>query len=81
MVVSSVMQPKKLLFPPEASDYLRERGVRRSVRTLAKLRCLGGGPRFHKCGRNVAYATVDLDAYVEGFVGRAFASTAEYQAA
>jgi hypothetical protein len=74
------MQQLKLLFPEEASRYLRERGIPRSVRTLAKLRCLGGGPRFHKIGRNVAYSTDDLDAYAGRVISPPYAHTAECRA-
>jgi hypothetical protein len=32
--------------------------------TLAKLRCTGGGPLFHKIGRAVRYAPEALDAWL-----------------
>ena len=75
------MNPERMLFPHEASSYLRERGVPRGVRTLAKLRWAGGGPLYHRVGRNIVYATDDLDAYIESVTSRPFASTAEYRAA
>lgn len=34
-----------------------------SKSTLDKLRCFGGGPRFHKFGRAVIYDVADLDAW------------------
>ena len=52
----------------EAAEYLRV-----SPATLAKLRCLGGGPRFAKpSARLVLYDRQDLDAWLR----RAGCSTA-----
>lgn len=42
----------------EAATYLRL-----SPRTLEKLRITGGGPRFHKFGRRVMYALLDLETW------------------
>lgn len=42
----------------EAAAYLRL-----SPRTLEKLRITGGGPRFHKFGRRVMYALLDIEAW------------------
>ena len=33
--------------------------------TLAKWRCLGGGPRYAKLGSRVAYRIADLEEFVE----------------
>ncbi|MFO1075132.1 MAG: hypothetical protein U1E17_21055 [Geminicoccaceae bacterium] len=45
-----------------AAEYLRNRwGIIRSVATLAKLACLGGGPEFMKAGRTPLYAEESLD--------------------
>ena len=44
---------------PEASHYL---GL--APATLAKMRCLGGGPPFTKLGRAVVYDVADLEAWV-----------------
>ena len=35
---------------------------------LAKLRCVGGGPRFAKLGRRVTYQDSDLDAWREQYL-------------
>lgn len=43
----------------EAAAYL---GV--ASATLAKYRCLGGGPSFYKIGRRVLYDVRDLDTFV-----------------
>lgn len=36
-----------------------------AISTLAKWRCQGGGPTFHKVGRLVRYRISDLDDFVE----------------
>ena len=36
-----------------------------AVATLAKLRCLGGGPEFIKAGRKVLYRRGDLAAWLD----------------
>ena len=36
-----------------------------SKRTLQKLRCVGGGPRFIRLGRAVRYDPADLDAWID----------------
>jgi hypothetical protein len=38
--------------------------VRFSPRTLEKMRCVGGGPRYLKRGKKVLYAVEDLDAWL-----------------
>jgi hypothetical protein len=38
--------------------------LRLSPRTLEKHRLYGRGPRFHKFGRRVFYASADLDAWI-----------------
>lgn len=49
-----------LLTPDEAAAYLR---LARA--TLAKMRCLGGGPRFVRLGRKIAYRGSDLESWLE----------------
>lgn len=34
------------------------------VGSLANLRSLGRGPKYHKCGRKVIYRVEDLEAYL-----------------
>ena len=48
--------PQKYFDTKAAAEYL---GL--SPLTLAKLRCVGGGPRFYKLGRKVAYTIPGLD--------------------
>jgi hypothetical protein len=46
----------------EASSYLKERwGIDYKASTLAKLACLGGGPRFELAGRFPLYRQSELD--------------------
>ncbi|WP_222184611.1 hypothetical protein [Geminicoccus harenae] len=53
-----------------ASDYLfRVWGIRRVPTTLAKLACLGGGPRFVKAGRWPMYREEWLDAWARTLLG------------
>src|ERR1700730_14554189 len=50
--------------PKSASEYLRAKGVRRAVQTLARLRCVGGGPVFEYFGRYPRYRQDWLDQHV-----------------
>ena len=54
------MASQKFRRPDDAATYLREKFGHGSVKTLAKLRCLGGGPVFRKFGRLVLYGEADL---------------------
>jgi hypothetical protein len=61
-----------------ASKYLEEEhGIKRSPSTLAKLACLGGGPKFQKAGRQVIYTAELLDAWAEEIKTRPISSTSE----
>lgn len=51
--------PQALLDVAQAANY-----VRRAGQTLAKLRCIGGGPVFYKIGKNVYYKSADLDEWL-----------------
>jgi len=65
------------LDPRQASSYLKSvHGVNFAPATLAKMRCIGGGPPFKKCGRLPTYEASDLDAYVEGRLTQKVTSTA-----
>ena len=52
----------RFLSPRKAVAYL---GDVITESTLAKKRCIGGGPKFYKIGSKVGYTTEDLDAYAE----------------
>jgi hypothetical protein len=53
-----------LLTPDEASEWLKRHGVPRAPSTLAKLRCIGGGPVFQSIGRIPRYTVPRLREYV-----------------
>lgn len=65
--------PQEYLTPKEAAAYLRS-----SPSTLAKLRLVGGGPRYCSIGRAIRYRKVDLDQWM---VQRCKSSTSEAAAA
>lgn len=44
----------------DAANYARV-----SSKYLRKLRCVGGGPLYVKCGRRVVYEQADLDAWLD----------------
>jgi hypothetical protein len=56
------------LNPPEATALLYKLGVRRSVKTLAKLRCIGGGPIFQTVGRSPIYTERRLLEYARSLL-------------
>ena len=62
----------------EASNYLFDCwGISRKPATLAKLACVGGGPRFMRAKRAVLYAPADLDAWAESILSPPVNSTSE----
>jgi hypothetical protein len=72
----------KYVRPKAASEYLRDRySIQHSTNYLAKLRSIGGGPRFHKAGNVPLYTIDDLDAYAERRITGPLNSTAELTAA
>jgi predicted DNA-binding transcriptional regulator AlpA len=52
----------RILSRNEASEWLHEQGEVYAMKpsTLAKLACVGGGPRMIKCGRRVGCRQSDL---------------------
>jgi hypothetical protein len=56
--------PDKLLTPAEVSAELTQRGIGRTVSTLAKLRIVGGGPPFKRFGRDIRYPASSLEAWI-----------------
>ena len=70
--------PNRSLNPREACAYLfATHGIKRTLGTLAKLRCIGGGPRFRKKGRAVDYEPVHLDEYAAEITSAPVRSTSE----
>ena len=66
----------------EASVHLKERhGIQRKPSTLAKLRCVGGGPRFRRDGRLVVYPVLELDTWAREQLSPLVALTAELDSA
>jgi hypothetical protein len=55
---------------PVVSRYLHDVwGIKRAPSTLAKLACLGGGPRFVKAGRTPLYSPADVDDWARSQIG------------
>jgi hypothetical protein len=74
------------LTPPELSDYLmRKYRIKRTPATLAKLRCLGGGPPFRKAGNflraPVLYDQPGADEWAAALIGEPLTSTAQFSRA
>ena len=62
----------------EASAYLREEwGVVRAPSTLAKLACIGGGPRFESANRTPLYREEELDASAQSVLSPLKSSTSD----
>jgi hypothetical protein len=56
---------------------LKELGARTSKATLAKQRCIGGGPQFYYIGRFPNYTETGLQQYVAGMTTGPVRSTTE----
>ncbi|EDP64871.1 hypothetical protein BAL199_20984 [alpha proteobacterium BAL199] len=57
---------KPYLTPSAAVAHAENRhGITVSEKTLAKLRCIGGGPSFHKFGKSVFYTEEAIDAWID----------------
>ncbi len=61
----------------KAAEHLQERFGLYTPETLAKLACVGGGPRFRRIGRFPVYTREDLDAWAMSRMSQAGTSTAE----
>jgi hypothetical protein len=71
------MTEKIYLRRDKAAEYLQERYGAYTTETLAKLACVGGGPRFQKLGPFPVYITEDLDAWAMSRMSRPVCSTSE----
>mgnify|MGYP001081421074 CR=1 FL=1 len=62
----------------QASVYLMEvHGISRTPATLAKLACIGGGPKFRKAGtRTTIYARSGLDEWANSILSPVVENTA-----
>jgi len=62
----------------DASTYLREVWcIDRKASTLAKLACLGGGPKFEHAGRIPVYLESELDAFAKSILSPLKSSTSD----
>ena len=61
----------------KAAAYLQERYGAYTIDTLAKLACVGGGPKFRKLGPFPVYLPSDLDEWAQSRMSRKFSSTSE----
>lgn len=67
--------------PADACRFLADEfGVTTSKSTLAKMRCLGGGPKFVKFGRSVLYEEPALIEWATGKLSRPMSSTSDARA-
>jgi hypothetical protein len=72
------METRKLLRRKAASKYLVDvHGVVRAPSTLAKYAVMGGGPVFHRMGRDPVYTPVDLDEWVASKLSGPMRSTSD----
>lgn len=67
------------LNPRQAADYLTNNlGLKTSFKTLAKLRCIGGSPLYHKAGsKRIIYKIDDLNKWAEAKISPAYHNTTE----
>jgi hypothetical protein len=63
-----------------ASQWLAEYGISRSPKTLRKLRCVGGGPRFRRLNSRPFYTAPDLEQWVESLLSEPATTNAEAEA-
>ena len=62
----------------EASLYLHEKwGINRAPATLAKLACIGGGPRFESANRTPLYPEPELDSWAVSILSPLKTSTTD----
>ncbi|MFZ1416652.1 MAG: DNA-binding protein [Defluviicoccus sp.] len=66
MITDNANAPaNRLLRRAEAAAYLcAHHGIKYAPSTLAKLACVGGGPRYSLFGRTPLYRPADLDEWV-----------------
>jgi len=77
--MNEIVSAHRMLRRAEAAEYIRESwGYPLAARTLAKLACIGGGPRFRRASRFPLYEKEDLDAWVRAKLTRPVRSTSEY---
>jgi hypothetical protein len=70
-----------LMYSSAASEWLTAHGVPRTEKTLRKLRCVGGGPKFRRFNGKPVYTEPDLIEWVESRLTAPVGSTSEESAA
>ena len=68
---------ESLLTPEEASQFLAKLGCPIAKTTLAKLRCIGGGPIFQSFGRHPRYTQKRLREYANAKISPERQSTSQ----
>lgn len=63
-----------------AAEHLQKRFGFGAVRTLRKLRCVGGGPTFRRVGRMIVYEPAALDAWAMSRMSGPMRSTSDVAA-
>jgi hypothetical protein len=71
------MSDYDFLDPAEAVIFLNNLGHKTSKATLAKLRCVGGGPLFQKFGKDIRYRPERLREYATSRRSPEMRSTSE----
>ena len=61
----------------EASQYLSNIGLRIAPATLGKLASIGGGPQYHRFGRDAVYTASDLETWANQRLGEAISNTSQ----
>jgi hypothetical protein len=59
------MQEERFLDRVEASQYLADKGLRISPKTLQKFATVGGGPAYQRFGGRAVYRASGLNAWIE----------------
>jgi hypothetical protein len=63
--------------PVATVKYFGDKGIQVALSTLAKWRCVGGGPRFVKLGRKPFYPDPALEEWLSEKLSREVSSTSE----
>lgn len=71
------MSDHDFLEPGEAASFLAGLGYPATKATLAKWRCLGGGPTFQKIGKFVRYRPARLREFADARLSPEMRSTSE----
>lgn len=74
------MPEHDLLDPAEAAEFLNDIGYPATKATLAKWRCIGGGPVFQKCGKFIRYRPARLSEFVAARTSAEMLSTSQQAA-